>query len=1107
MQCSACGFESPEGMSFCGSCGRSLEIACARCGERNPPGFQFCGHCGESLGAGAPEPVPDTAERRQLTVMFCDLVGSTALSTHLDPEDLREILRGYQEMTSEVVARYEGHVAQHLGDGILIYFGYPKAHEDDARRAVHAALGVVEGMDGLNDRLARQDLPLMVRVGVHTGPVVTGELGTGETGGALALGATPNVAAGIQNVARPNGVVLSAASYELVEGFFACRSLGPKKLRTASHPIEVFEVVGASGVRSRFELAVHQGLGPLIGRRRELVQLRDRFYQASDGEGQIVEMTGEGGIGKSRQVHEFRKTVSIMPHEWRTCRASPYGQREDFHPFLEHLAEYFTLHHEDTAETKLGKIREAALRLGFSPASVAPLARLLSVPFEGVSASKEPGPEAWRREVSELLRAVLLDLSGEKPLVLVVEDLQWADPASVAFLESFSATVGSARILVVLTFRPAFHPPWPREAHVTRIQLDRLVDEEEEMLVEEVTGGKPLDPPILERILEMADGVPLYIEELTRTVLESDQVNETEDGYELAVPELDLGIPPTLQDALMARLDHDPETKKLAQLAAALEPEFDFQLLRTVSGLDGEDLESRLRRLEEEGLLICFGEPPHATYSFRHSLIRAAAYESVLKSTRPQYHQGVADALIEQAPEVARSEPQLVARHLSRGNRPDLAVGYWLRAGRQSLRRGECVQAQKHLAKGLRALAALPGEERGDQEIALRCAYGTALAASNGWQAPEVAEMYSRIDELCAASSPDGPPERFWALAGRWRMDLMRPDLGAALRKGRELVRMADALAEPEMVAEGEAALGAALLFHGELVEAREHLERARDLESASNAAAEDGYLIIATAVQVRCWLSLALWHLGRADQGLAESVAAIGFARRLEHPTSLAYALAFGSWFHACRREEELVHERAEEMLYLAQKHGLHMAVWARFFLAVRAIAQGVPAGGWRLGDEAAVRARGRAEPGVAKTLGQASAAALMAVHAAAEGRLEDAAERLASALDAIRATGEHHWEAELHRLQGELVLSRGGAEAVEAAEASFRKALDIAQRQGSRALELRAATSLARLWRRLERRREAREVLEGVHAAHTEGHDTPDLIEAAKLLSSLSA
>lgn len=1108
MQCAACGFDSPEGMNFCGGCGQPLETPCTNCGGTNPPDFQFCGHCGQSLVAPGPEPETDSAERRQLTVMFTDLVGSTALSTHLDPEDLREILRGYQQMTSEVVARYEGHVAQHLGDGILIYFGYPRAHEDDARRAVHAALGVVEGMDGLNDRFAHHDLSLAVRVGVHTGPVVTGELGGGDTGSALALGATPNVAAGIQNVAQPNGIVLSAATHELVEGFFGCRPLGPRQLRTASKPVEVFEVVGESGVRSRFELAVSQGLGSLVGRRRELVQLRDRFYVASEGQGQVVEITGEGGIGKSRQVYELRKTIAMMPHRWLTCRASPYAHQEAFHPFLEHLAAYFNLHHEDSPDTKLGKIRNAVLPLGFSPASVAPLAHLLSIPFEGSAPSSpgEPDQERWRQEVSDLLTAVTLDLAGDKPLVLVVEDIQWADPASVAFLEHLMGVIRSAKVLAVLTHRPAFRPPWPQEDHVTRIRLDRLVDEEEEMLVEEVTGGKPLEPSILGPILEMADGVPLYIEELTRTALESIQVEETDDAYELVVPELELGIPPSLQDALMARLDHDPETKKLAQLAAALEPEFDFQLLRTVSGLDGETLESHLGRLEEEELLTRFGEPPHASYSFRHALIRAAAYESVLRTTRPQYHQGVADALIELAPEVARSEPQLVARHLSRGNRPDLAVGYWLQAGRQALRRGECAQAQKHLAKGLKALTSLPEEERRKQEIALRCASATAFAATEGWQGSNVDEAYARIEELCAESGPDAPRERFWVLAGRWRMELMRPDLKAAIAKGRQLVELAETLAEPEMVAESQAALGAALLFHGDPAQARQHLERARDLDAVTNAPAEDGYLLIATAIQVRCWLAMALWHLGRPDQGLAESVAAIGQARRLEHPTSLAYALAFGAWLHACRREEELVHERAEEMLYLAQKHGLHMVAWARFFLAVRAIGQGVPKGGWRPGDEAALRARGRTEPGVASTLGQVSAASLMAVHAAAEGRLDDAADRLATALERIRTTGELHWEGELHRLQGELGLSRSGSEAGPAAEASFQRALDIARRQGSRALELRAATSLARLRRRLDRRPEAKETLERVHATFTEGHDTPDLTEAAELLAALS-
>ena len=1112
MRCTTCGFDSPEGMKFCGGCGGPLKAACPGCGEQNPPSFKFCGHCGVPLAAAvaAQPPERDTAERRQLTVMFCDLVGSTALSAQLDPEDLRDVIQGYQQMVGEEVGRYAGHVAQHLGDGILIYFGYPRAHEDDARRAVHAALGVVGAMAGLSERLGQRGVELAVRVGVHTGPVVAGELGEGETGSALALGQTPNVAAGLEGAAAANGIVLSAATHELVEGFFAFRPLGPKKLKSTSKPVEVYEVVGESGVRDRFELAVSQGLGPLIGRRRELVLLRDRFYSASDGQGQVVEVSGLVGVGKSRQVYELRKAIAMMPHQWLTCRTSRYARQDDFHPFIEHLSATYGLHHEDSPEEKLCKIRAGTERLGAFSEIVPFVARLLAVPFPGREADGARGPAdapelepgQIQEKLSELLLTTLRQLAGERPLVFFVEDLQWADGASVAFLEQLVSAVVSVPILVVLTYRPAFHPPWPERLNLTRLRLDRLGDEEEEMMVEEVTGHNPLPAELLGQILEKADGIPLYIEELTRMVLESDRLRETEDGYQVVGDEeISLGIPTSLQDALMARLDHDPEAKEIAQLAAALGREFGFEVLRSVSRLGDEALERRLERLVAEDLLIQFGEPPLASYSFRHALIREAAYESVLRSTRPQYHLGMAEALIELAPELAESDPALVAHHLRKARQPERAAGYWLQAGRQALQHSDYRLAKAHLDKGLEAALALPPGERETQEIALQCACATAWASTAGWQAPEVAEAYARAHELCR----DQRPELFWVLKGRWMIDLMRPDLEVALVAAADLLELATALGDPELLMSGHLALGGAHLFHGDLALGRGHLEKALDQDIDGSAPMADGWLLAASGVVASSWLSLALWHLGYPDQALAESVAAVGEARRLRHPFSLAYALSFGAWLHLCRREEDLVLENAEELLSLAEKHDLSLAVWGRFFLSVRGIRERIATNGSTAGSRGLRKRRAR-EPDVGTALGATSAATLTASLAAMEGRMEEGANSLEAALEAGRRSGEVHWQAEVHRCRGELLLTAAGDDAARRAEASFQQALDTARHQGSRSLQLRAATSLARLWQR-DRREEARRLLAPIHGSFTEGHDTTDLEDAAALLTSLSS
>ncbi|MCP4662173.1 MAG: AAA family ATPase [bacterium] len=1087
MRCSVCDFDNPQGMGFCGECGNVLAIPCPSCSGANPPGYSFCGSCGVLLEAPPSPPMEESAaERRQLTVMFCDLVGSTALSGRLDPEDLREVIRDYQAAATAVVERYEGHVAQHLGDGLLIYFGYPKAHEDDARRAVHAGLGVVEAVGGLSERLGRRGVELAVRVGIHTGPVVTGEIVGGETGTALALGQTPNVAAGLQELAEPNRVVLSAATHELVQGLFAGRPLGPRMPRGTTRAIEVFEVAGESGIRSQFELAVSQGLGPLIGRRRELVVLRDRFYLARDGRGQVVEITGEGGIGKSRQVHELRKAVAHMPHRWWTCRASPYARDDAFHPWLDHLADFFGLHHEDGPERKREKIAAGIEPLAAPPETVADLAGLLAV-LPGAAATA-PG----RERIAELLLTILEQLSDEQPVVLFVEDLQWADAATVELVERLVDRIAGARILAVVTFRPAFRPPWPSSERVTRIILERLADEDQELMVEEVTGGKPLPPELLHQILEKAGGIPLFIEELTRMVLQSDWLEETEDGYEAIGSPAALGIPASLRDALMARLDHDPEAKEIAQLAAAFGREFSFTVLQAVSGLAAADLERRLDRLVEAELLTRSGAPPFAGYSFRHALIREAAYESVLKSARPRYHKDVAQALIQFAPEVAESQPELVAEHCTRARLPERAVGFWLEAGRRALARGRCREARAQLGKGLESAEALPPGEREAQELTFRCTLATTLGVTLGFDAPEVEETCARALELCRRRGE--PPELFWVLGRLWAIDLTRPDLGAARMSGRRLLELAAAREDPEMLLQGHYAAGGADLFHGELTAAREHFEQALAFET-NGAALAEGLIAADGGVASRSFLALALWHLGFPDRALAASVAAIGRARRIAHPFSVAVALAFGAWLHVYRREEELMREHAEELLGLAEKHELFLGTWARFFLAL----------------EATGGREHRSAPEVGESIFQTSAACLLAARHTAAGELGAAMSRIEAGLEAVRRTGESFWEAELHRHRGEIVLARAAAGVDPGgdpqAEACFEQALATARRQGARSLELRAAMSLSRLWRSQERRGEAQQLLAAVHGSFTEGHDSADLKEAEALLATLSS
>jgi class 3 adenylate cyclase len=679
--------------------------------QEGPPGSVPGVQTPQEASAHVTPRVPE-AERRQLTVLFCDLVDSTALASQLDPEDLREVVRAYQETCAKVIARFDGHIAQYLGDGLLVYFGYPRAHEDDAQRAVRAGLGMVDALGQLNTRLGQErGVQLAVRLGIHTGLVVVGDVGGGIRQEQLALGETPNLAARLQGIAASNTLVISAATFQLLGGFFACQSLGTPLLRGVAQPLEVHQVLYERMARSRLDVAGSMGLTPLVGREQEIQLLLERWAQVKDGSGQVVLLSGEAGIGKSRLVQVLPEQVAAEPQAWLTpCQCSPYYQHSALYPIID-LLERVALRfdREESVQQKCSKLEGFLVQYGLRLAETMPLfAALLSLPLSADYASLLLPPEQQKQQTLQAFLTILPCIAAQQPVLFVMEDLHWVDPTTLALLSLLVDQGPTARILALLTFRPDFDPPWTGRAHLTEITVNRLPRRQAMEVIRQVVHGKALPPEVVEQVVAKTDGVPLFVEELTKMVLESGLLQEREDHYALTGPLPPLAIPATLHDSLMARLDRLATVKGLAQLGATLGRAFSYELLQAVSRWDEETLRRGLHQLVEAEFLYQQGLPPHATYLFKHALIQDAAYQSLLRSTRQQHHQHIAQVLEARFPDICATQHELLAHHYTEAGVLAQAIPYWQRAGQRALERSANLEAEAHLTKGLEMLATLP---------------------------------------------------------------------------------------------------------------------------------------------------------------------------------------------------------------------------------------------------------------------------------------------------------------------------------------------------------------------------------------------------------------
>jgi class 3 adenylate cyclase/predicted ATPase len=1049
----------------CAGCGAVTWLACPQCGFRNLPQARFCGQCAGAITARGVDGRGEAA-RRHLTVMFCDLVGSTGLAQELDPEDLREVIQEYQTTCAGIVRRLDGHVAQFLGDGVLVYFGYPAAHEDDARRAVGAGLEILRAIGKLYARSRR----LRARIGIHTGLVVVGSVGAGGQRQQLAMGEAPNLAARVQAKAKPNCLVVSESTYRLVHGFFKCEDLGEHSLKGLSQATHLYRVLSESGASSRLDAARATGLTPFVGRRDELNLLLDSWGSVARGQARIVAVRGEAGIGKSRLIDVLKEQIGQARdvRDVIECRCSPYHQNSALYPVIAFLERHLGLGRSASPEQRLASLEAMTAGLGaWSHQALPLLASLLSVPLPPHMPPLEMSPQKRRQRTLELLVEWLGKLSAQRPVLFILEDLHWADPTTLDLArllvegDPTSERSPPTRIMICLTSRPEFRMSWGKPLVLIELNLRPLAETAVTSMVEHV-AGKALPGDVTAQLYAKTGGIPLFVEETTKAVIEANVLLPKEDCYELVGPLPANLIPPTVQGSLMARLDGLGESKRLAQLAATLGREFRYDVLRAVWEADDDALQTDLRRLVDSELVFQEGKPPSATYSFKHALIRDAAYESLLRRTRQQYHQEIAHTLISQFPEVSAAEPELVATHFEGAGITSQAVAYWKRAGELALGRAANREAIAHLQHTLALLESLPvTDERAALELDVQLGLAPALMAIKGWASPEVERACVRARDL--AMRTDSGPQIFHALWGLWTVHFLRGDLIAALDVAERVHQMAVASENPMLRVMGHHAVGFTLFFQGDFVGAREHAESGIALYSPSQERAIVNAAQFSSTVALRVFRAASLWMLGQPSEARLELERAGALAGELHHAPSTAFYLSFAVYLEFYQRDLGGTRAVAEKMLELSKDEGF--LLWIPVATIYRGWAR---AQGGELDD-------GIAEMHEALQAFEATGSSLTRVQIltglaevlAKAGRRDDALASIERALADAAGRGEHLYEPELHRLRGELYAETAGRPEGSHAETSLAEAVALAHAQSAQALEARAAASLEQLRR----------------------------------------
>jgi class 3 adenylate cyclase/predicted ATPase len=1049
----------------------------------------------------APRPL-DTAERRQLTVMFCDLVGSTALSARLDPEDMREIIGAYHRSCAEQITKAGGFVAKYMGDGVLAYFGYPQAHEHDAERAVLAGLALVEAVPMLRTAAG---VPLQVRVGIATGLVVVGDLiGSGEAQERGVVGDTPNLAARLQALAEPNMVVIADSTRRLLGNLFELRDVGPQDLKGIAGATQAWAALRLTSVEGRFEAMHGSGLTDLVGREEELDLLLRRWSKAKSGEGQVVLISGEAGIGKSGLTAALLERLSGEAHTRLRYFCSPQHTDSAFHPIIGQMERAAGLAHDDKPQARLDKLDAVLTQTSTSMEDAALFAEMLSLANDGRYPALDLAPEQRRQRTLEALTAQLAALAHQRPALMIFEDAHWVDPTSLEVVGRIVGQIKTLRALLIVTSRPEFDAPWVGQAHVTSLTLNRLGEREAATIIARLVGNKALPADVLAEIVERTDGIPLFVEEMTKAVLEADRGAARRAAA--SIPSPGLAVPASLHASLMARLDRLGAARDVAQIGAAIGREFSHALLASVAGKPEAELASLLDRLVAAGLLFQQGFPPHATYLFKHALVQDAAYGTFLREPRRALHARIAGTIEDQFAEIAETQPELLAHHCTEAGLIEKAASLWGKAGLRSLERSAMVEAVEQLRRALAQIASLPSTPAlRREEVKLQVAIIAPLIHLKAHNAPETKAAAERAYQLLEKAETLGEPPNdplllFSVLYNLWGANLVNFN-GDALRDlAAQFLLFAERQRSPTPRMIGYRMMGTSFIWLGRIREGMIHLDQALKLfEPAAHRALglRFGQDI---RVSILYYRSMALWALGYPDAALENAKRAVDEAREIGQAGTLMAALQCTSWIYiGLFRNYDIAKTQIAELVAVADKTGA--AFWKLLATQLRG----------------ALLVRMRQYSDAVQTINSAKtesgAMGLMAVTRsvlsdlatahAAQGQFDEAHRYIAEAL----AFGEnkHGWgEAEAHRVAGEIALKSPKQDMADA-EAYFQRALAVARQQQAKSLELRAAMSLARLWRDQGKVRQARELLAPVYGWFTEGFDTLDLKEAKAQLAEL--
>ncbi len=1108
MDCWQCGAAIPDDARFCPYCGLEQTQPCPTCGSASPLSARFCAACGA--------PVPDLSaekqvarpvaavmglrslqgERRQLTVLFSDLVGSSALSERLDPEDLREVMIAYEAACRHEVGRFDGAIIRVVGDGILCSFGHPRAHEDDAERAIWAGIELVDAVG----RLPPLTAPSCVcGLEFATGLVVVTELMDGVAGSNPEIvGTTPIVAVRLQALVPPNSVIVADSTRRLVGNVFTFEDLGTHQLKGLAEPVRAWRVLGRGDFGSRFEgFSSAHDLTPLVGRIEEVELLVSRCERAADGEGQVVLLSGEPGIGKSRTVDALRDRLSGKGYRFIYCYCSPYHQNTAFYPLISLFERIYQLSRDDPPARRREAFQAMVEAAGQDEYATVLLARLTGV-------SDGPGlatfsPQRERELAFDAVLTQLFSLVGDQPTVVVLENAHWADPSSVELLGLLVERIESRSIALIVTLRPERTFQWTHLPHVLELGLNRLTRKQCAEMVEGVAHGNRLPASVLDSVIAKTDGVPLFIEELTKALLELRLLRLAGDAYVIAGNLPPMAVPVTLQDSLMARLDRLAPAREVAQIGAVIGREFSYELLAEVSLLPDAALQTALGQLVNAGLVFQRGVPPRASYIFKHALLQDAASESLLRTKRQRLHAAIVAALESRAGDPAEGTLELLAHHCTEAALTEKAISYWSAAGESASQRSATVEAVSHFRRAQALLETLEdGPEVREQQLKLIVALGPALITTQGGGTPEVEQIYRRAIELCA-----GLPESALHFAAHWGWWLISVGLPAWRERADDLLALAQRLKQPGLILQAHHCQWATLFNLGEHTNCCAHVEAGLALydpeQHRQHATWYGGHDPKVCGLGER---ALALWLLGYPQQALRSAEAGLAYARDLDHAGSLAHSMDQTVMLHRYRRDAPAVLREAGRMIDFSVEQALHdHAAKGEFFCGWARALLGEPLEGARAMEVAleAQRAIGTTEDFPVYYDMLAEVLALLS-------RIDDACSAIERAFEAAKNSGLAYWNAELHRRRAELLWRRAGAP-VEAARASLAAAFELARAQNARSLELRAAMTDLWMAEGDTGTREARAALRGVYERFSEGFGTADLEEAARLLGAASS